>query len=91
MSWKRSLITAPLHTQVVALNLKTMEKLQLFRGDTVLLKVGLWGRGKEWSWHPRTEIAAIATPNQRPVARLHGHVQPRACERVMVALRRINP
>lgn len=24
---------------VVALNLKTMEKLQLFRGDTVLLKV----------------------------------------------------
>lgn len=25
---------------IVALNLKTMEALQLFRGDTVLLKVG---------------------------------------------------
>ena len=29
---------------VIALNPKTMEKLQLFRGDTVLLKVRCWGR-----------------------------------------------
>lgn len=36
---------------VVALNLKTMEKLQLFRGDTVLLKVRCGGHGRGLQHH----------------------------------------
>ena len=42
---------------VVALNLKTMETLQLFRGDTVLLKV------QPWELH-RRELGSLSWKHQ---------------------------
>lgn len=49
---------------VVALNLKTMETLQLFRGDTVLLKVEHWELNRRepgsLSWEPQLCYPTLA-------------------------------